>query len=227
LSRSGRLSIAGGGVLLFAAALLPFRPSAGQDLPAAPPPVREFIVKFKAASAGDRAAAQAMQDQAGQAAVFADFAAALSGEIGVPVRIYMVTSGRELVLGVDATKVADAAVAGLQQRPDIRRAGRVDGGDAPQPVPRDPMLAVEFADGSAIGRRLADGLPPPDDPDILGLSQDMADRIGLPLGLRPEGPAILFRLDIGRVTSELEARLKRRPDVAYVEPNRLLQPLAQ
>lgn len=227
MPRSGRFRIAGGvgGALLLVAALLAFRPAAGQDTP----PVSEFIVKFKAASAGDRIAAQAAQDQAAQAALFADFAAALSGEIGIPIRIGTVTSGRELVLGVDAAKVADAAIAGLEQRPDVVRAMRVEGGDEPQVALRDPILAVEFAEGSAIGRRLAEGRPGnlQDDPDILGLSRDMADRTGVPLVLRPEAAAIVFALDIGRVTSELGDRLKRHPDVAYVEPNRLLQPLAQ
>jgi hypothetical protein len=218
-----------GGVLALAAVLLAVRPSTGQDAPAVPPPVREFIVKFKAATAGDQVAAEAAQDQAAQTALFADFSATLSGEIGVPVRIYTVTSGRELVLGVDATKVADAAIAGLEQRPDVVRATRVVRGDEPQVLPRDPVLAVEFAEGSAIGRRLAEGWTGElqDDPDFLDLSRDMADRTGIPLVLRPEMPAILFALDLGPLTSELENRLKHRSDVAYAEPNRMLQLLPQ
>jgi hypothetical protein len=206
------------------AALLAWdRPSAGQDMP----PAREFIVKFRPASVGDRVAGQAMQDPAAQTALLADFAGALGGELRIPVRIQTATSGRELVLGVDAVKVADAAVAALAQRPDVVQAVRVAGDERPQVVPRDPMLAVEFAEDSAIGRRLAEGRPSPDDPDILSLTQDVAGRTGLPLTLHAEAPAILFTLDIGRLTSELEGRLKRRPDVAYVEPNLLLQPLAQ
>jgi hypothetical protein len=227
LPKSGWFRIAGGagGALLLVAALLAVRPAPGQETP----PASEFIVKFKAGTAGDRVTAQAAQDQAAQAAFFADFAAALSGEIGVPIRIDTVTSGRELVLGVDVAKAADAAIAGLEQRPDVVRAMRVEGGGAPQVLPRDPMLAVEFTADSAIGRRLTEDRPGTlqDDPDILDLSRDMADRTGLPLVLRPAAPAIMFTLDMGRLTSELESRLKRRPDVAYVEPNRLLQPLAQ
>jgi len=227
LPKSGLLRIAGGvgGALLLVAALLAVRPAPGQETP----PASEFIVKFKAATAGDRIAAQAAQDQDAQAALFADFAAALSGEIGIPIRIEAVTSGRELVLGVDAAKVADAAIAGLEERPDVVRAMRVEGGGAPQVLPRDPMLAVEFTADSAIGRRLTEGRPgtSQDDPDILDLSRDIADRTGVPLALRPAASAIMFTLDVGRLTSELESRLKRRPDVAYAEPNRLLQPLAQ
>jgi hypothetical protein len=209
--------------------LLAFRPAGGQDMPTATPPVRAFIVKFEAGSAGDGVAAQAAQDTSAQTALFADFAAGLSGEIGVPIRIYTVTSGRELVLGVDAAKVADAAIAALEQRPDVARAMRVAGGDEPQVASRDPVLAVEFAEDSAIGRRLAEGRPETlqDDPEILGLSRDVAGRTGLPLTLHPEGPAIAFTLDLERLTSDLADRLTRRPDVAYVEPNRLLQPLQQ
>jgi hypothetical protein len=226
LASSGRLWAVG--VLALAAVLFAVRPSTGQE-ERAMPPVREFIVKFKAASPGDRVAAQAAQDQTAQAALFADFASALSGEIGIPVRVYTVTSGHELVLGVDAAKVADAAIAGLQQRPDVVRAMRVDAGATPGVLPRDPLLAVEFAEESAIGRRLAEGWPGTvrDDPDILELNRDMADRTGVPLALQPQAAAITFALDLGKTTSALEQRLRRRPDVAYVEPNRLLQPLAQ
>jgi hypothetical protein len=208
-------------------AVLVCAPSGGQDAPTAAPPVREFIVKFQAASEGERVTLRAAQDQAAQSALFADFATVLSGEIGMPVRIYTVTSGRELVLGVDAAKVADSAVAGLQQRPDVVRAMRVDGGDTPGVLPRDPVVAVEFAEDSAIGRRLAEAWPSVSEQDVLDLSGDMTSRTGMPLTLRPEAPAITFTLDMGKVASDLEQRLKRRPDVAYVEPNRLLQPLAQ
>lgn len=213
-----------GAALLFAAALAG-QQAVGQETP--PASTREFIVKFKPGSEGDRVAAEAMQQPSSQTAAFADVAAALGGETGIPVHIAAVTSGRELVMAVDAAAVTSAAVAALTERPDVVRAIPPDMDGTPQATPRDPVIAVEFAADSPIGRRLAAGRPEPlaEDPAFRDLQDDIARVAGVPLTALPN--AVAFTLDIGRLTTEFGDRLKQRTDVEYVQPNTLLQPLPQ
>jgi hypothetical protein len=212
------------GAALLLAAALAGQPAAGQEAP--PATTREFIVKFKPGSAGDRAAAEAMQDQSRQPAAFAGLSGSLVRETGIPVHIAAVTSGRELVMSVDAAAVTSAAVAGLTERPDVVRAIPLDT-DGPQAIPRDPVIAVEFTADSPIGRRLAAGRPEPLTADraFRDLQDDIARIAGVPLTPLPN--AVAFTLDVGRLTSELAERLKQRTDVEYVQPNALVQPLPQ
>jgi hypothetical protein len=213
------------GATLLMTAAFAGQPAAGQETP--PPSTREFIVKFKPGSAGDRAAAEAMQDPSRQPAAFAGLSESLGGETGIPVHIAAVTSGRELVMAVDSAAVTSAVLAGLTERPGVVRAIPLDTGPSPQAIPRDPVIAVEFTADSPIGRRLAAGRPEPlaEDPAFRELQDDIARIAGVPLAPLPN--AVAFTLDVGRLTTELGDRLKQRADVEYVQPNALVQPLPQ
>jgi hypothetical protein len=217
-----------GAVLLLAAALVG-RPATAEDTPAGAPTTQQLIVKFKMGTEGDHVAAQAMQDQARQPAVFTDLAASLSGEIGMPLRIAAVTSGRELVMSVDAAAVTSAVIADLTKRPDVVRAAPLDANITPQVNPPDPAIEVVFADDSAIAKSLADGRADlKDDPEMARLSQDVKQETGVSLvPRRPQAPIVTFTIEVSKLTAELTERLKKRSDVAYVEPVRLLQPLPQ
>jgi hypothetical protein len=201
------------------------QPAAGQEAP--PASTREFIVKFEAGSEGDRAAAEAMQDPSRQPAAFAKLSERLVGETGIPVHVSAVTSGRELVMAVDAAAVTSAVVASLRERPDVVRAIAMDMDGTPQAIPRDPVIAVEFTADSPIGRRLAAGRPErlSEDPAFRQLQDGIARLAGVPLAPLPNAAA--FTLDVGRLTTELGDRLKQRADVEYVQPNTLVQPLPQ
>jgi len=201
------------GAALLSAAFAIGQPASGQDLPA----TREFIVKFKPGSEGDRIAAEAMQNPSRQSALFAELAASIGRAVALPVRIAAVTSGRELVLSVDAAAAAAAAVAGLEERPDVVRAAAAGTGDAPQAAPRDPVIAVEFAADSPTGRALA-----ADDAAVRDMQADIARQAGAPLLPLPN--AVTFTLDVGRLTAELGDRLKQRQDVDYIQPNMVVQP---
>jgi hypothetical protein len=201
------------------------RPAAGQEAP--PPSTREFIVKFKPGSAGDRAAAEAMQDPSRQPGAFAGLSESLGRDTGIPVHISAVTSGREIVMAVDAAAVTSTVVAALTERPDVVRAIPLDMDGTPHAILRDPVIAVEFTADSPIGRRLASGRPEPlsEDPAFRELQDGIARIAGVPPAPLPNAAA--FTLDVGRLTTELGDRLKQRTDVEYVQPNTLVQPLPQ
>jgi len=187
------------------------------------PAMQQLIVKFKAGAGGERVASQAMQDQARQPALFAELAASLSREVGMPVTIAAVTSGRELVMAVDAPAAVAAAIAAVTKRPDVVRATRLESGGAAPVVPVDPVIEVEFAADSATAASLAEGVAA-----TRRLGEDLSRATGLPLVPRaPRAPIVQFTLEIGTLTTELAERLKQRGDVAYVQPVDLLQPLPQ
>lgn len=189
------------------------QPLHGQETPEA----REFIVKFKPGTAGERTALQAMQDQGGQAVLFADFATALGREIGIPLRIATVTSGRELVIGVDADMAAAQAIDGLRRRPDVVRAAVIDAGDGSRVMPRNPVIAVEFAADSAIA-----GSHSLNAPELRALIDAIAGETGI--ALLPQASAITFTLEIAALSRRLGQRLGARGDVEYMQPVVLLQP---
>lgn len=186
--------------------------------------VQEFIVKFKTGTAGERAALQAMQDQAAQSRVFAEFAATASRELGIPVRIASVTSGRELVVALDTTALTSAVVGSLAKRPDVVRVGVVGTDDVPQVMAPNPTISVEFARGSAIAKSIARAWPeqPAADPQLRALIDAVAGETGTQL--LPEAPAILFSLDLADLAQRLGRRLAARADVEYVQPVTMLQP---
>ncbi len=229
VSRPFRSAHGLGAVLLLVTALVGGGPATSEDTPTGPPPTQQLIVKFKAGTEGDRAASQAMQDQARQPAVFTDLAASLSGETGIPVRVTTVTSGQELVMSVDAAAVLSAVITDLTKRPDVVRAAPLDL-NVTRPVnPPDPTIEVVFRDDSAIAKSLAgDRADLKDDPEMLRLNREIEQASGVSLvPRRPQAPIVTFTIEVGKLTTELTERLKKRSDVAYVEPVRLLQPLPQ
>jgi hypothetical protein len=214
-------------VLLLVTSLVTGPLAASEDTPAL---TQQLIVKFKAGTEGDLVALRAMRDQARQPIDFADLAASLSSEVGVSIRIVAVTSGRELVISVDVAAVTSAVVAGLTKQSDVVRATLLDANASPQVNPRDPAIEVEFADDSAIAKSLADGWLDQlkDDAEARRLTQDILRETGVEVVPRPPRAQIVtFTLDVSKLTLELADRLKKRPDVEYVEPVRLLQPLPQ
>lgn len=229
---AGRARIARnvGALLLLAAFLCSDRPAAAEEAPTPAGP--QFIVKFRSGTAGDRTALQAIQDQPGQSRIFADFAAALGGEIGTPIRIASVTSGRELVVAVDVAAITAAVVAGLRRRPDVVRVEPMTEADVPPVVPQNPTISVEFARDSTLATSIAEGWSKAldSDPEILGLKDDVARDTGVELLPHPpKTQPMLFTLDIAKLAAELGERLKMRPDVEYLQPVTLLQlqPLPQ
>lgn len=168
----------------------------------------DVIVKFRDTSeAGASLAAVLSGTRTMESA--APVAARLSAELGVPLRLVQVTSGREALLAIDR----DALLRSLAQR-----------------AAREPGVARAVASPPA-----APGLPSEQASVRIELKpqaspQSLATKLASGTLLRPRlqtdpTGATLLSYDMTSLTLALLERLKQQPDVEYAQANRLLRPV--
>lgn len=190
--------------LALPSALLPASPAAAQT--AAATMAGDLIVKFRDGSDPGAALAAVLNGQRPLASA-APLAARLSRELGVPLTLVQVTSGREALLAIDR----EALLRSLAQR-----AAREPGVTRATPVPPPPGLPPEQA---SVRIELAAQASP----------RAIAARMATGELLRPRlhadaGGATLLSYDMAGLTQALRDRIGQRADVDYVQPNRLLRP---
>lgn len=186
----------------------------GAGAPAGAPMVSgDLIVKFRDAS---EPGAQLAAVLAGQrtVATMVPLATRLSAELGVPLALVQVTSGREALLALDREALGRALLARAGREAAVRRASV-----APPPAPAglpgsELVLRIEMhastqaAARDALGTRLA-------------LGQLVRPRLAL---AEAAAGTVSLHYDIDALTLALITRLQQRADVEYAQANRLLRP---
>ena len=194
---------AGSALLLLAAAPLSGQPSA----PRSPDKTvtGDLVVKFRDASEPG-AALSAVVDGSRTIGSAAPVAARLSNELGVPLILVQVTSGREALLAVDRKALLESMAQRARREPGVASAKAI-----PPPATILPgeqiSLRIELkpqASAQALAGKLASG----------------------PL-LRPQlqtvGGATLLSIDMLALTRSLLEQLKQRSDVEYAQANLVLR----
>lgn len=184
--------------------------AAGRTTAAAPIVSGDLIVKFRDASEPGGQLAAVLAGQRTVASV-APLAARLSAELGLPLVLVQVTSGREALLALDRAALTRALIAQAEREPAVQRASvAAAAASAPVLPSAELVLRLELR-GQGLRadlplRLAAAGLAPPR------------------LQTEPGGTTWRATYDIDALTLALIGRLRERPDVEYVQPNRLLRP---
>ncbi len=182
----------------------------------------ELIVGFRAGSDASQAVSTAMAGGLVADPAMDDYLKALSERVGLPCAVRQITSGGEILLALDeealASTIAEAAAAmGAVQSAEARPAAESRFGPSHE-------VAVQFDAASAEGKSMATAAAGAEPPSSVGrwISQ-LGEELGLKLrGSVGEGGLVLT-VDLGWATQELMKRLREQPEVAFVEPNQLLQ----
>lgn len=173
----------------------------------------DLIVKFRDASEPGTQLAAVLAGQRTVASV-APLAARLSGELGVPLNLVQVTSGREALLALDRQALGRALLARAGREASVRRVA-LAAPAVPAGLPGTQLVLNLETQGpmpttarDALGARLAIGT------------------LGRPRVVVAQGAdsAIRLHYDVDALTLALIARLQQRPEVEYVQANRLLRP---
>lgn len=213
----GRASpvVALGAGLVVLAAQVPLRaqppPSAARIMPG------DLIVKFRDASEPGRQLAAVLAGQRTVASM-APLAARLSREIGVPLVLAQVTSGREALLALDREALGRSLLARAGREAAVQKAvmsvptGSVlPGAELVLRIEVRPKTTA--AAREALPARLALG--------TLARPRAEADSSGSGAG----GDAWRLHYDVDALTLALIAAMQQRPEVEYAQANRILRPV--
>jgi hypothetical protein len=194
----------------------------GAWLAAATPPAvsqssgDQVIVKFREQSEAGQILSRldlgAIADPAGDVRL-TEVARELGERIGVPLRLESLTSGRELLLGIDYRQLAGALAERLRGRADIASVAVADPGRADEA----PRLEVEFEPESAFAKLLETGPRVALEP-AAGLGEIQAE-----VATSDRSRAVLT-LDRDALMSAVLARIEADPDVLYAQSNLRMRP---
>jgi hypothetical protein len=185
----------------------------------------DLIVKFRDGDEAGQVVARAMRADQPLPEV-APVAARLSAELGLPLVATRVTSGRELVLGIDRDRLAQALRERLARDPAVR-------GVTPIAAPKTVLpaaqvaLAVELAPNTEAERQVREAARAghQSGPGIDALVARMAGGADpRPAGRVTERGELVVAIDVAALTRELVERLKRRPDVEYAQVSQIVRP---
>lgn len=185
---------------------------------AAPIVSGDLIVKFRDATEPGRQLADVLAGKRTVAGV-APLAQRLSRELGVPVVLAQVTSGREALLAVDREALGRQLLARAGRESSVQRAVMTvpapSAGSTSGLPAAELVLRLETRPGTSAARR--ETLP--GRLSVAGLVQPRVEPDGAEAHLR-------LRYDLDALTLALIAKVQRRPDVEYVQANRMLRPQA-
>lgn len=174
-------------------------------------PSAEVIVKFKHGTRADKLVNSILSGSAPTTEQINRYMDQLSREISLPLTYRQVTSGKEMVLGINDHQVLEQLKQAIADKPGIRRV-EVISPSPHKPSPRPYMtLRISFKECGENGdsiKRIADEL-------IEAQEYAVISKI--------EPPVLMIQLDHQKELKRLVQKLKRRPDVEYVQPNLLMK----
>lgn len=180
--------------------------------PAAPAPIRsgDVIVKFRDASEAGRHIAAVVAGQRDDVSAM-PVAARVSADLGVPMVLVQVTSGREALLALDREALGRSLLARAGREAQVQRAVMS------VPPPGGGLPGAELV----LRLELRPAAPP-------GTAQAVASRMAVPRMPAPRvqaegGKELRLVYDVDAWTLALIERLKQRSDVEYVQANRMLR----
>lgn len=183
----------------------------------------DLIVKFRDASEPGAQLAAVLAGQRTVASV-APLATRLGGELGVPLTLVQVTSGRETLLALDREALGRTLLARAGREAAVRHAVMTVPPATSGLPGSELVLRIEThrntpaATRDALGSRLAVGsLARPRVAAVDGGAGGTGGEAG--------GGVLSLHYDIDALTLALIAKVQQRPDVEYAQANRLLRPM--
>jgi hypothetical protein len=123
-------------------------------------------------------------------------AARLSQETGLPLRAIGLTSGGELMLGIDHAALAERLIAAARALPGVVSAET------------SPGRAVVLETEAGAGR-----------PALAAIGEQLARATGAPVSARVKGDAVVVETSPDELVGQAMRRLQGLPEVAYAQPN--------
>jgi hypothetical protein len=123
-------------------------------------------------------------------------AARLSQETGLPLRAIGLTSGGELMLGIDHAVLAERLTAAARTLPGVVSAE----------TSRGPTVVLETEAGSGP-------------PALAAIGDRLAQATGTPVNARFKGNAVVVEASQEQLVGQATRRLQGLPEVAYAQPN--------
>ena len=193
-----------------------------------PPPFvpGDLIVKFTEDSARGVLVTRAVHGEKTAERQLPELAAHLSVELGVPLRAVRVTSGRELVLGIERDRLLDRLADRVRRDPAVKRTQPRAEPPAVLP-PTEIALVVQCTPGSDAARLLqaAAGTGEHRSRDIDALAARLsAGAEPPPAGAASAHGELVLILDIAALTTQLVERVTRRSDVEYAQVSHVVRP---
>jgi hypothetical protein len=199
-------------------------PSPRADGPAFVP--GDLIVKFREGTAHSGPVARAMRAGASTAEARV-VAVRLAADLGVPLDLARVTSGRELVLSVDRKGLARELARSAARQPAVLRSTVL--AVAPTVLPASEVaLEVQLRPGSEEARQVSAALRAGGQltPEVAALAGRLAAGTRPVPACRVAGPdRLVLTVDVLALTRDLVERLGERPDVEYAQPSQIVKPL--
>jgi hypothetical protein len=182
----------------------------------------EIIVKFSGKSEGGQISARAIAEGTPSDAALTSYIQVLSKEVGVPLEVKQLGSGGSLVVAVRRPELIAILLKRLRETTDVKETRVVSGND-----PTAPAVEVDFVQGSPETEVLAQessetGAP---GPQAQAITERLKHACGLALTSRIVSRSqIVVTPDLRALTLDLAARLSKRTDVEYAQPNFIRRP---
>ena len=182
----------------------------------------EIIVKFSGKSEAGQISARALAEGTPSDASLTTYIQVLSKEIGIPLEVKQFGSGGNLVVAVRRPELIAILLKRLRETTDVKETRVVSGND-----PTAPAVEVDFVQGSPETEVLAQGSSETgaSSPEVQSLTKRLEHACGLALTSRIVSRSqILVTPDLRALTLDLAARLSKRTDVEYAQPNFIRRP---
>lgn len=177
----------------------------------------EVIIKFSGKSKGAKLSARALVEGNPSEADLSSYIQSISREVGVPLEVKRFGSGGNVIVAVRMPKVVANILKRLGDNPSVEDAHVVT-----EQSTSVPTIEVHFKETSPEARVLARAAKKgaESSTEVQALSEKLEQGCRVALSARVVSPRqLLLTPDLQRLTLDLAARLSKRADVEYAQPN--------
>jgi hypothetical protein len=182
----------------------------------------EIIVKFSGKSKGAELSARALAEGNASDAELGSYIQSVSSEVGVPLEVKRFGSGGNVIVAVQQPELVANLLKRLRGNPSIEYAHVVSQENASVPT-----IEVTFKQDAPEAEALAHaaGAGPASSAEVQSITEKLEQYCRVALIARVGSPRqFLLTPDLQRLTLDLAARLSKRPDVEYAQPNFIRRP---
>ncbi len=177
----------------------------------------QVIIKFSEKSKGAVLSARALAEGNASDAKFSSYIQSVSREIGIPLEVKRFGSGGNVIVAVRQPELAADLLKRLRENDSVEDARIV-----PEQSTSVPSIEVDLKENSAGAKALAQAAKKGVEPsaEVQAIAEKLEQDSHVALTARVVSPRqLLLTPDLKRLTLDLAARLSKRADVKYAQPN--------
>lgn len=199
--------------------------SPAQEKPAGQPfSSGEVIVKFSGKSKGAEISARALAEGNPSDAELISYIRSVSSEVGVPLEVKRFGSGGNVIIAVRQPELVANLVKRLRDNPSVEDAHVVSQQSASVPT-IEATFKEDAPEAEALTRAAKMGAE--SNTDVHAITEKLEQDCRVALTGRVGSPhQLLLTPDLQRLMLVLAARLSKRPDVEYAQPNFIRHPIS-